>query len=152
MFNWFRNNAEDYFTPHQKSVIVAAVKQAEKQTSGEVRVFIESKCSYVNAIDRAKELFDKLDMHNTEERNAVIVYVAIKHRQLAIFGDAGIYEKVGQKFWDEQLKEMLQYFNREDFVEGIATVVSEIGEALHQHFPYQKNDVNELPDDIVFGK
>jgi uncharacterized membrane protein len=152
MFNWFRNNAEDYFTPHQKSVIVAAVKQAEKQTSGEVRVFIESKCSYVNAIDRAKELFDKLDMHNTEERNAVIVYVAIKHRQLAIFGDAGIYEKVGQKFWDEQLKQMLQYFNREDFVEGIATVVSEIGEALHQHFPYQKNDVNELPDDIVFGK
>lgn len=152
MFNWFRNNAEDYFTPHQKSVIVAAVKQAEKQTSGEVRVFIESKCSYVNAIDRAKELFDKLDMHKTEERNAVIVYVAIKHRQLAIFGDAGIYEKVGQKFWDEQLKQMLQYFNREDFVEGIATVVSEIGEALHQHFPYQKNDVNELPDDIVFGK
>jgi len=152
MFNWFRNKAEDYFTPHQKDVIVAAVKQAEKQTSGEVRVFIESKCSYVNDIDRAKELFEKLDMHKTEERNAVIVYVAIKHRQLAIFGDAGIYEKVGQRFWDEQLKQMLQHFNREDFVEGIATVVNEIGEALHQHFPYQKNDVNELPDDIVFGK
>ncbi len=152
MFNWFRNKAEDYFTPHQKNVIVAAIKQAEKQTSGEVRVFIESKCSYVNAIDRAKELFEKLDMHKTEERNAVIVYVALKHRQLAIFGDAGIYEKVGQKFWDEQLKQMLQHFNREDFVEGIATVVKEIGEALHQHFPYQKNDVNELPDDIVFGK
>ncbi len=152
MFNWFRNKAEDYFTPHQKNVIVAAIKQAEKQTSGEVRVFIESKCSYVNAIDRAKELFEKLDMHKTEERNAVIVYVALKHRQLAIFGDAGIYEKVGQKFWDEQLKQMLQHFNREDFVEGIATVVNKIGEALHQHFPYQKNDVNELPDDIVFGK
>jgi uncharacterized membrane protein len=152
MFNWFRNKAEDYFTSHQKDVILAAIKQAEKQTSGEVRVFIESKCSYVNAIDRAKELFEKLDMHKTEERNAVIVYVALKHRQLAIFGDAGIYEKVGQKFWDEQLKQMLQHFNREDFVEGIATVVSEIGEALHQHFPYQKNDVNELPDDIVFGK
>lgn len=152
MFNWFRDKAEDYFTPHQKDVIVAAVRQAEKQTSGEVRVFIESKCSYVNAIDRAKELFEKLDMHKTEERNAVIVYVAIKHRQLAIFGDAGIYEKVGQKFWDEQLKQMLQHFNREDFVEGIATVVNHIGQALYQHFPYQKNDVNELPDDIVFGK
>jgi 5,10-methylene-tetrahydrofolate dehydrogenase/methenyl tetrahydrofolate cyclohydrolase len=152
MFNWFRDKTEDYFTPHQKDVIVAAVRQAEKQTSGEVRVFIESKCSYVNAIDRAKELFEKLDMHKTEERNAVIVYVAIKHRQLAIFGDAGIYEKVGQKFWDEQLKQMLQHFNREDFVEGIATVVNHIGQALYQHFPYQKNDVNELPDDIVFGK
>ena len=77
MFNWFRNKAEDYFTPHQKSVIVAAIKQAEKQTSGEVRVFIESKCSYVNAIDRAKELFEKLDMHKTEERNAVIVVFAL---------------------------------------------------------------------------
>ena len=151
MLHWFKK-AEDYFNPHEKQIIVDAIKHAEKQTSGEVRVFIESKCSYVNAIDRAKELFDKLDMHKTKERNAVIVYVAIKHRQLAIFGDAGIYEKVGQKFWDEQLKQMLQYFNREDFVEGIATVVSEIGEALHQHFPYQKNDVNELPDDIVFGK
>ena len=152
MFNWFSNKAEDYFTPHQKQVIVAAIKQAEKQTSGEVRVFIESKCQYVNAIDRAKELFEKLDMHKTEERNAVIVYVALKHRQLAIFGDAGIYEKVGQSFWNEQLKQMLQHFNREDFVEGIASVVNKIGEALHQHFPYQKNDLNELPADIVFGK
>ena len=83
MFNWFKKKAEDYFAPHEKQVIVDAIKQAEKQTSGEVRVFIESKCEYVNAIDRAKELFGQLDMHKTEERNAVIVYVALKHHQVA---------------------------------------------------------------------
>jgi uncharacterized membrane protein len=152
MLNWFRKKAEDYFTPHEKQIIVAAIKQAEKQTSGEVRVFVESKCSYVKAIDRAKELFDKLDMHKTAERNGVIVYVALKDRQLAIFADAGIHEKVGQQFWNEQLKLMLSHFHKEHYVDGIATVVKEVGEALHTHFPHIKNDVNELPDDIVFGK
>jgi uncharacterized membrane protein len=152
MLNWFRKKAEDCFTPHEKQIIITAIKQAEKQTSGEVRVFIESKCSYVKAIDRAKELFDKLDMYKTIERNAVIVYIAIKDKQLAIFADAGIYEKVGQQFWDERLELMLQHFNKEHYVDGIANVVKEVGEALQANFPFQKNDVNELPDDIVFGK
>ncbi len=151
MLHWFKK-AEDYFNPHEKQIIVDAIKHAEKQTSGEVRVFIESKCSYVKAIDRAIELFERLDMHKTAERNAVIVYVALIDRQLAIYADAGIYEKVGQEFWNDQLKLMLEHFNREDYVDGIATVVIEIGEALRTHFPHQKNDVNELPDDIVFGK
>ena len=152
MFHWFKKKAEDYFAPKEKQIIVDAIKQAEKQTSGEVRVFVESKCEYVNAIDRAKELFEKLDMHKTEERNAVIVYVALKHRQLAVFADAGIYEKTGAKFWNDNVQLMLTHFNKEDYVDGIATVVKKIGEALYQHFPYQKNDLNELPDDIVFGK
>jgi uncharacterized membrane protein len=152
MFNLLKKKAEDYFAPHEKQVIVAAIKQAEKQTSGEIRVFIESKCLYVNAIDRAKELFDELDMYKTANKNAVIVYVALKHRQLAIFADDGIYEKTGKKFWQHQLQLMLQHFGQEDFVEGIAGIVKEIGNALQTHFPYQKNDVNELLDDIVFGE
>ena len=91
-------------------------------------------------------------MYKTIERNAVIVYIAIKDKQLAIFADAGIYEKVGQQFWDERLELMLQHFNKEHYVDGIANVVKEVGEALQANFPFQKNDVNELPDDIVFGK
>lgn len=152
MFHWFRHKAEDYFTAHQKAIIVNAIKEAELKTSGEVRVFIESKCQYVNAIDRAIDLFEKLDMHKTEERNAVIVYIALKHRQLAIYGDEGIYKKTGIEFWKTQLNNMLSHFNKQDYVEGIAAVVKEIGKALQTHFPYQKNDINELPDDIVFGK
>lgn len=151
MFNWFKK-AEDYFTLAEKKQITTAIKQAENQTSGEVRVFVESKCRFVNAIDRAKELFDQLDMHKTENANAVLVYVALKDRQLAVFADDGIYQKTGANFWSDKVKEMITHFNKESFANGIAEVVLKIGEALRLHFPYQKNDTNELPDDVVFGK
>jgi len=152
MLNWFKKKAEDYFTLIEKKTIVSAIEQAEMQTSGEIRVFVESKCNYVKAIDRAKELFDHLDMHKTEDRNAVIVYVALKDRQLAIYADEGIYEIAGSSFWENQVITMLKHFNSQDYVEGIASVVSQIGKALQTNFPYQKNDINELPNDIVFGK
>jgi uncharacterized membrane protein len=152
MFQFFKRKAADLFTIEQKERIVDAVKKAELQTSGEVRIFIESKCRFVNPIDRAKEIFDELNMYNTAERNAVLVYIAISHRQLAIYGDVGIYQKTGATFWNEQVKTMISHFNSSDYVEGICEVVSKIGEALAMHFPYDKvNDVNELPDDIVFG-
>ena len=152
MFNWFKHKAEDYFTLHEKQVIAQAIQQAELQTSGEIRVFVEGKCTYVNAIDRAKEVFDKFDMHKTEAKNAVIVYVALKHKQLAIFADEGIYKKTGVQFWNDELQVMIDHFKKENVVDGITKVVEHIGEALKTHFPYQKNDINELPNDVVFGK
>ncbi len=152
MFRLFKHKAEDYFTLHEKQVIAHAIQQAEMQTSGEVRVFVESKCNYVNAIDRAKEVFDKLDMHKTKEKNAVIVYVALKHKQVAIYADEGIYTKTGVQFWNDELKIMIQYFKQENIVDGITKVVDHIGDALKSHFPFQKDDVNELPNDVVFGK
>ncbi|MFC4230508.1 TPM domain-containing protein [Parasediminibacterium paludis] len=152
MFQFFKRKAADLFTIEQKERIVNAVKTAELQTSGEVRIFIESKCRFVNPIDRAKEIFDELNMYNTAERNAVLVYIAMSHRQLAIYGDVGIYQKTGATFWNEQVKTMISHFNSSDYVEGICEVVLSIGDALATHFPYDKvNDVNELPDDIVFG-
>ena len=153
MFQFFKRKATDFFTIDEKERIVNAVKKAELQTSGEVRIFIESKCRFVNPIDRAKELFDELNMYNTAERNAVLVYIAMSHRQLAVYGDVGIYQKTGAAFWNEQVKTMISHFNSSDYVEGICEVVLKIGEALQTHFPYDKvNDTNELPDDIVFGK
>ncbi len=152
MFQFFKRKAKNLFTIDEKNRIVDAVKTAELQTSGEIRIFIESKCSYVNPIDRAKELFDELNMYNTAERNAVLVYIAMKHRQLAVFGDEGIYQKTGAVFWNDQVKTMLSHFNSSDYVDGISEVVLKIGQALKTHFPYDAiNDVNELPDDIVFG-
>jgi uncharacterized membrane protein len=122
-------------------------------TSGEVRVFVESKCSYMDAIDRAAELFFQLQMEKTNDRNAVLVYVAMKDRQLAIFGDEGIHKKVGGEYWNNEVKKMLGNFNRENYAAGISEVVNDIGEALTKHFPYNNDtDKNELPDDIVFGK
>jgi len=152
MFKWYRKKAVDYFSPNEKDTIVTAIKNAEQRTSGEIRVYIESKCRFVNALDRAIELFDGLNMYNTQERNAVLVYIAMKDRQLAVFADDGIYKKMGSEFWNEQVKRMLHHFNRNDYADGIASIVTSIGEALHQHFPYDKvSDTNELSDDIVFG-
>ena len=153
MFNFFQKKSVEFFTPEEKKIVTSAIEAAERSTSGEVRVFIESKCLFVNAVDRAIEMFQQLNMTNTAQRNAVLVYVAVKDRQLAVFGDEGIHQKVGNEFWNASVKEMLLHFNKENHAQGIAEVVKQIGEALKQHFPYDgATDVNELPDDIVFGK
>jgi uncharacterized membrane protein len=144
---------KEFFTDEDKKIIVDAVKNAELRTSGEVRVFVEHRCRYVNAIDRAIEIFANLQMYKTELLNAVLVYVATKDRQLAIFGDEGIHQKVGDQYWENEVKKMIATFNRDNIAEGIRQCVLNIGEALCTHFPYDKDtDKNELPDDIVFGK
>ena len=136
-----------------RSMIVAAIQASEKKTSGEVRVYVESHCKFVDALDRASEIFYSLKMDQTEFRNAVLVYVAIKDHQLAVFADEGIYKKAGDAFWNTAVKEMLQHFNTNDYGKGISFVVTEIGNALEANFPYDNStDKNELPDDIVFGK
>jgi uncharacterized membrane protein len=144
---------KEFFSDEEKQLIVEAVQNAERRTSGEIRVFVEHRCRYVNAIDRAIEIFENLQMHKTQLRNAVLVYVAIKDRQLAVFGDEGIHNKVGNEYWANEVMKMIHAFNRENIAQGIAQCVKNIGEALCTHFPYDKDtDKNELPDDIVFGK
>ncbi|HEY4335642.1 MAG TPA: TPM domain-containing protein [Puia sp.] len=141
------------FDKGQQQVIVEAIQAAEKCTSGEIRVFVESRCRYVSPLDRATEVFARLNMQRTTARNGVLVYVALKDRQLAILGDQGIHQKVGQEFWNEQVRNILSHFNKADYAGGIASVVTEIGHALESNFPYDRStDTNELPDDIVFGK
>jgi uncharacterized membrane protein len=143
---------KQFFTDEEKKLIVNAVQHAEKRTSGEVRVFVESRCKYMDAIDRAAEIFFGLKMEKTDHRNAVLVYVAMKDRQLAVFGDEGIHEKLGQEYWNNEVKRLITNFNKEDYALGISKCVTAIGEALHANFPYDnKTDKNELPDDIVFG-
>jgi uncharacterized membrane protein len=136
-----------------EQLVVQAIQASEKRTSGEIRVYIEGRCRFVDPLDRAVEIFDALKMYETAERNAVLVYVAVKDRQLAVFADKGIHAKAGPQFWPDTVKTMLQHFNRQQYGAGIAGMVTQIGEALHTHFPYDgKTDKNELPDDIVFGK
>ena len=144
---------KDFFTEDEKLQIIEAVRNAEKRTSGEVRVFVESHCSYMDAIDRAKEIFADLKMYETADRNAVLVYVALKDKQLAVFGDEGIHSKLGNEYWNTEVRKMISRFNKETYAEGLKEVVTDIGEALTQLFPYNNDtDKNELPDDIVFGK
>ena len=141
-----------FFTPEEQQLVVDAIKQAETNTSGEVRVFVEGKCKYVDAVDRAKEIFVNLHMDKTKDRNAVLLYIALDDQQLAVFADEGIYQRLGQQYWDEQVKKMIAAFTKENYAGGICTVVREIGEALTAQFPYDKaTDKNELPDEIIFG-
>ena len=151
MFGLFRK--KPFFTAEEQERIVQAIREAEQRTSGEVRVFVESRCRYMDAIDRAAEVFFGLEMDETDDHNGVLVYVAIKDHQLALFGDKGIHEKVGTAFWNEEVRRMIQQFDRNDIAQGIADCVRDIGEALHSHFPYDNDtDKNELPDEIVFGR
>ena len=150
MFNLFK---KEFFTAEEKKRIVDAIREAEKRTSGEIRVFVESHCRYVDPLERAAEVFFSLEMDETKDHNAVLVYVAMKDRQLAVFGDKGIHEKVGTDYWRKEVELMISKFNSENYGEGISQCVLDIGEALHHYFPYdQDTDKNELPDEIVFGK
>jgi uncharacterized membrane protein len=151
IFPWQKQ--KEFFTSEERNQIVEAIRNAELRTSGEVRVFIESRCKYVDAIDRAVEVFFELGMERTDDRNGTIVYVAVKDKQAAVFGDQGIYQKLGQKYWEDEVNKMMVCFKQSNLAEGIVQCVSDIGEALYQNFPYDhKTDKNELPDDIVFGR
>ncbi len=153
MFSFFRKKVQDFFSKEENERIVAAIKSAETKTSGEIRVYIESRCRFVNPVDRAVEVFYGLKMEQTAQRNGVLLYIALKDHQLAIYGDEGIHRKVGEQFWNEEVKHILGEFNASHFAEGIILVVKEIGEALQHHFPYDGDtDINELPDEIVFGR
>jgi len=144
--------AKPFLNDAEQKVVVDAIRAAEKRTSGEIRVFIESKCSYVSPLDRAVEIFHGLKMDRTEDRNGVLLYMAYKDRQLAIYGDKGIHEKVGSAFWDEEVKKILHSFRQTGYVDGLVHIITEIGDALVSYFPYENEDRNELPDDIVFGR
>ena len=151
MFSFFKK--KDFFSAEEQQLIIESIRNAERMTSGEVRVFVESKCSYMDAIDRASELFFQLEMQKTDDRNAVLVYVAMKDRQLAVFGDEGIHKKVGNEYWNQEVQKMISNFNMENYAAGISEVVKDIGEALTKNFPFNnETDKNELPDDLVFGK
>jgi uncharacterized membrane protein len=150
---WRFSRKKPFFTEEQNEKIVRAIRDAETQTSGEIRIFVEGRCKYVDALDRAKELFDNLEMEKTDLRNGVLFYIAIKDRQLAIFADKGIHEAAGADYWKNAVKEILSVISKENITEGITTSIFKIGEALKTYFPYNKEvDKNELPDEIVFGK
>ena len=137
------------FTEEEQQRIQQAVADAEKNTSGEIRVCIEKTCS-MEPLDRAVKYFTQLEMHKTKLRNGVLIYVATVDRKFAIIGDAGINKVVPDDFWDETKEDMLNHFKYGNLVEGIVTGVKKAGEQLKKYFPYLLDDKNELPDDIAF--
>jgi uncharacterized membrane protein len=141
--------ASDNLTDEEQKQILGAIKEAERNTSGEIRLYIEDTCKE-NVLDRAAFIFNELGMHKTKERNGVLIYLAMESRHFAIIGDSGINSKVKKDFWHDIKLEMQHHFTAGDFVTGLLNGVEMTGQALKEYFPYQRDDKNELPDDIVF--
>jgi uncharacterized membrane protein len=140
---------KDFFTADQKDRIIAAIRAVEQQTSGEIRVFVEGKNPLVDPVDQAKQVFHKLNMANTKHRNAVLIYIAIKHRELALFADEGIYKATGTVYWNTAVREIIKHFKGDDIVEGIVQSIFHIGQILKEKFPSDpKAGRNELPGDM----
>lgn len=143
-----------FFSKHlisqeKANAIAAAIKKAEKNTSGEIRVHIEAHCKK-DSVQRAIEVFHQLEMQKTALRNGVLIYVAILDKTFAIIGDEGINNKVPADFWETTKEAMVEHFKREKIVEGIIEGITLAGEKLKAFFPYQRNDQNELSDEVSF--
>lgn len=142
--------ASSFFTKEQQAHIREAITEAEKETSGEIRVHIETRLSG-DILDRASWIFKRIGMHQTKERNGVLFYLAVRNRKFAIIGDAGLNAKVSEGFWDKIKGIMEDDFREKNFTEGLAKGILMAGNQLREHFPHLATDVNELSDEISFG-
>lgn len=141
---------EDFLTAKEEQEIVSAIRQAEKNTSGEIRVHIENSTK-LDVFDRAKEVFHMLKMDNTKQQNGVLIYVAVEDRTFVIFGDEGINKVVESDFWDTTRDAILKEFKKGDFKQGLINGVLKAGKVLETYFPWHHTDTNELPNDISKG-
>lgn len=138
---------EDFLTPEQEQFIVDAIREAEKNTSGEIRVDFEKNLQK-DPIERAQEVFFKLEMDKTKYKNGVLFYVAVDDHRFAIIGDEGIDKAVPDDFWESVKNEVISEFIKGNFAEGLVKGILHTGEKLKQYFPYKDDDKNELPDEI----
>jgi uncharacterized membrane protein len=140
--------ASQLFQTEERQLIVEAIQRAESQTSGEVRVFIEDRCT-TEVMDRAKRLFFELDMHKTAAANGTLVYLAVRDHKFAILGDHGIDKAVPTDFWDDTRDVMRDQFSQGNFLTGLVVAIDTIGLKLQEFFPRADDDVNELPDEVI---
>jgi len=145
--SFFKSSTDKLLSASDKQQLVQAIQAAEKTTSGEIRVFVESKTKNGDALATAREIFFKQKMNATQER------IAVSEKKLAIYADQGIYDKVGVEFWYSQVQEMTAHFKTANYVQGMVQVIGALGKALTDHFPFDRvSDTNELSDEIMTGK
>ncbi len=144
------SKVEDFLTAHEEQEIIAAILKAEKNTSGEIRVHIESH-TRLDHDERAHEVFHLLKMDNTKEANGVLIYIAVNDRKFAICGDKGIDNVVSDDFWESTKNAIQEQFTKGNFKQGIISGILRAGEELNSHFPWRPTDTNELSDEISKG-
>jgi uncharacterized membrane protein len=143
------SNAITILNREEDRRVVEAIKQAELNTSGEIKVHIENRCKG-NVEERSLVVFDKLKLNETRLRNGVLIYIAVKDHKFAILGDEGINNVVEDGFWNDVKDLMAAAFKEGRFAEGLEQGIQRCGEKLKAYFPYQSDDINEIPDDISY--
>ena len=141
---------KDFLHKDEEALLIESIKKAELNTSGEIRVHIESKCGD-NVFERAVYIFNYLKMYKTAQRNGVLFYIAADSRKFAIIGDEGINNVVPNDFWDKIKQEMISYFTKGEYIKGMCVGIEEVGHSLKEYFPYKDDDINEQPDEISYG-
>jgi uncharacterized membrane protein len=139
------------FNKIEEQLILSAIKAAENNTSGEIRLHIEPRCKTDDTYERAIDLFEELGMTETKDRNGVLIYMAIDDKKFAIIGDEGINDVVPENFWNNTKDLMIEQFKQGKIAQGLVAGINDAGEQLKAFFPYQKDDTNELSDDISYG-
>ncbi len=141
------SKVEDFLTHSEESEVIDAIRQAERNTSGEIRVHLEAHAE-IDPFDRAVELFNFLHMNNTRNGNGVLFYVAVEDHILVILGDRGIDKVVPEDFWESTKDLVLEHFSYGDVKQGLVDGILHAGEQLKRHFPYRLDDTDELPNEI----
>ncbi len=141
---------EAFLTPNDETEIVEAIRLAELNTSGEIRVHLEPHCKK-DSFSRAEEVFNKLEMYNTSNRNGVLIYVAVEDHSIVIMGDQGINEKVPDNFWESTINIIIEHFKNGNPKQGLVDGILKAGEQLKKYFPYMSDDIDELPNTISKG-
>ncbi|MFO1519318.1 MAG: TPM domain-containing protein [bacterium] len=136
-----------FFSEEEKQALVSAIQDAERKTSGEIRVHLARRCRK-DPLEAAKKIFERLGMTRTKQKNGVLFFLSLKEHAFVILGDGGIHEKVGEDFWQAIRDEVIARFKKEEFVEGLTAGILKCGEKLAAYFPPLGDDVNELPDKV----
>lgn len=142
-------SAKNFLSAEEQKKVLAAISEAELNTSGEIRVHLENFC-IGNEVKAAQKVFQTLNMQNTRERNGVLLYVATYSRKIAIIGDKGIHERLGAAFWDKMVADMIAEFKNNHKAEALVTCILECGKGLKKFFPLQDDDTNELTNEISY--
>lgn len=140
-----------FLTEEQEQRIIKAIAEAENKTSGEVRVHIEHK-SNRDPLERAARIFHELGMDETELQNGVLIYIATEDHKAAVYAGKGIHKQVEEGFWNDVLNILLDHFKQQEFEAGIVEAVKIVGNKLKELYPYRRDDINELTDEISYKK
>ena len=142
------SKTEDFLTKGEEADIVEAIRQAEQKTSGEIRVHLEATSGDEDIFERSMEVFHQLKMDNTKESNGVLIYVAVEDRNFVIYGDKGINDVVPDDFWESTKDLIVSHFKKGEFKQGLVEGILKAGQQLQMHFPWDENDINELPNQV----